>query len=112
MSDKLTEFWGVLELMGHVRLAGRISEETKFGTALGRIDIPMDGDKFLTQFFAGSSIYRLTPCDEQTARAVAAHNAPQPIHRFEMPQIAHAASVAEQDEYEPDDEDEDDERPF
>lgn len=34
------ESWAILELMGHVRLVGRISEEERFGTKMGRIDIP------------------------------------------------------------------------
>lgn len=32
--------WGILELMGHVRMAGRITEEERFGAKMGRIDVP------------------------------------------------------------------------
>lgn len=32
--------WAVVELMGHVKLAGRLTEEEKFGAKLGRPDIP------------------------------------------------------------------------
>lgn len=85
------EFWGVVELMGHVRLAGKVSEEERFGCKLGRIDVPTDGEKFVTIYFGGSSIYRVTPCDEESARAVAVRCAPAPVHRYEMPQIANAA---------------------
>lgn len=76
--------WAILELMGHVRLAGRVSEETHFGTALGRIDIPV-GDGFTTQYFGGGSIYRLTPTTEEIARSVAARNQPEPVYPFELP---------------------------
>lgn len=76
--------WGILELMGHVRLAGRITEESHFGAALGRIDIP-NGDGFTTQYFGGGSIYRLTPTTEDIARSVAQHNQPQPVSRWELP---------------------------
>lgn len=38
MSDVVE--WGIVELMGHVRLAGRVSEVERFGAKLGRIDIP------------------------------------------------------------------------
>lgn len=57
------ETWAVVELMGHVRLAGRLTEENLFGSALGRIDIPVgDGtDEFITQYFGGGSVYRITP---------------------------------------------------
>ncbi len=91
MPDNVEPFWAVLELMGHVRLAGKISEEERFGSKIGRIDVPADGEKFVTIFFGGSSIYRMTPCDEVTARAVAARSAPAPIQPYEMPkQLVHA----------------------
>lgn len=76
--------WAILELMGHVRLAGRVTEEEHFGTKLGRIDIP-SGDGFTTQYFSGGSIYRLTPTTEAIARRVAQSNQPQPVHRWELP---------------------------
>lgn len=34
------ETWAILELMGHVRLGGRLSEEEKFGVKMGRLDVP------------------------------------------------------------------------
>ncbi|MBW3638157.1 MAG: hypothetical protein KY445_17060, partial [Armatimonadetes bacterium] len=62
--------WAIVELMGHTKMAGRVSEETKFGTVMGRIDIPK-GDAFVTTYFSGGSVYRVTPCDEKSARDVA-----------------------------------------
>src|SRR5262245_46890507 len=115
-------FWAVLELMGHVRTAGRVTEEERFGAKLGRIDVPTDAEKFVTMFFSGSSIYRLTPCDEGTARAVALCSAPQPIHSYEMPRAAlpelsrvksdcgHTASDYDPEEDDDDDDDEQDRR--
>jgi len=67
------EVWAVVELMGHARLAGRLTEEEKFGAKLGRLDIPK-GDGFFTQYFGGGSVYRITLVDEAAARAVAMHN--------------------------------------
>jgi hypothetical protein len=32
--------WAIVELMGHVTIAGRLTEEEKFGSKLGRLDIP------------------------------------------------------------------------
>lgn len=80
------ETWAVVELMGHVRLAGRLTEENLFGSALGRIDIPVgDGtDEFITQYFGGGSVYRITPVSEEAARQVARHARPAPIYRLEL----------------------------
>lgn len=88
--------WCILELMGHVRLAGRVTEESLFGTALGRIDIP-NGDGFTTQYFGGSSVYRITPTTEEVARLVAVGNQPEPVHRWELP-APKAAGVADHED--------------
>lgn len=80
------EGWAILELMGHVRLAGRVTEESHFGVALGRIDIPtQSGDGYTTQYFGGASIYRLTPTTEEIARSIAVQNQPQPVRSWELP---------------------------
>jgi hypothetical protein len=76
--------WAIVELMGHVRIAGRVSEEERFGAKMGRIDIPT-GDGFTTQYFGGSSVYRLTPTTEEAARLVAKQNQPRPVHAWEFP---------------------------
>lgn len=55
--------------------------------AMGRIDVPNEEGGFTTQFFGGSSIYRLTPTTEEIARAVALRNQPVPVHRWELPQL-------------------------
>lgn len=89
-----TEVWCVLELMGHVRTAGRVTEEEKFGGKLGRIDVPTAGGGFVTQYFGASSVYRLTVVTEEAARLVAASSVPEPVHSWEMPkQIAPPAGA-------------------
>lgn len=100
--------WAIVELMGHVRVAGRVTEEEHFGAKLGRVDIPTHDGGFATQFFGGGSVYRLTPCAEEVARAVALRNQPEPVHRWELPAPKAAPIVApEADVYYPDPDDED-----
>lgn len=79
------EQWAILELMGHVKLAGRVTEEEHFGAKLGRIDIPNADGGFTTQYFSGGSIYRLTPTTEEIARSVAQRNQPHPVQLWELP---------------------------
>lgn len=125
--------WGILELMGHVRLAGKISQEENFGTKLGRIDIPRRDkcpneacapdltqsgndrhdcptckgsgfvDAFTTQYFGGSSVYRLTPVTEEIARQVAISCRPEPVHAWELPRQlpspVHSGAAVDDDEF-------------
>lgn len=81
------ETWAIVELMGHIRLGGRITEEVRFGSTMGRIDIPgeKEGEFIATQYFGGASVYRVTPCDEATARKVAEANRPRPISQYSLP---------------------------
>lgn len=84
MADESFDSWAVLELMGHVRMAGRVTEEERFGVKMGRIDVPKD-DGFTTVYFGGGSVYRMTPTTEEIARAVATRSQPAPVHRYELP---------------------------
>lgn len=84
--------WAVVELMGHVKVAGRLSEEEKFGSKLGRLDIPEpDGPGFVTQFFGGGSVYRITVVTEDVARHVARGNRPEPVSPWDFPNRLPAA---------------------
>lgn len=94
----MTEMWGILELMGHVRLAGKITEEERFGGKLGRIDIPNKDGGFTTQFFNASSIYRLTPTSEETAFQVAVNCQPTPVHAWELPKARTIANDPQDDD--------------
>jgi hypothetical protein len=87
--------WAIVQLMGHVRIAGRISEEEKFGAKIGRLDIPR-GDKgeFSTEYFGASSVYRIQIVSEEIARQVASSNDSRPIHSYEMPKVPQIAGEA------------------
>lgn len=79
--------WAIVELMGHVTMAGRLTEEERFGSKLGRCDIPTDEGGFTTVYFGGSSVYRITPVTEAIARAKARANQPRPIYAYELPSV-------------------------
>jgi hypothetical protein len=91
------DLWAVVELMGHVRLAGRLTEEERFGSKMGRLDIPQDDGQFVTQFFGGGSVYRITVVSEEVARAVAKAGKIEPVHPWEMRQLEAKAPLFDSD---------------
>lgn len=84
MSETATyEGWAILELMGHRRLAGQVSEVEIAGSKMLRIETP--GPNPVTQFYSSAAIYCLTPTTEEVARAIAETNRPTPVSPFELP---------------------------
>lgn len=115
MDDK--QVWAVVELMGHVKHAGILTEEERFGVKMGRVDVPTPGGGFVTHLFGGASVYRITFVSEEAARAVAAHNESRPVQSWEMPKAnvkaLPAKPVEEIDTYDAQDGDEpDDHEPY
>lgn len=115
--------WLLVEQLGHKRLAGYVSEMTVAGVGMLRVDVP--GDPPVTQLIHPSTLYALTPIDEALARQLAVRFRPQPVSRFDLPQLtpprtveAAGYSVADEDEddhgynQEDDDEEDDDDRPL
>jgi hypothetical protein len=94
------EKWAVVEVMGHLQLAGKVSEENLFGTVLMRVDVPDEtqADGFYTRYFGGSSIYSLTPCTEEVARAVAAQRTRKPDFAVGLPRQLASGPIVEADD--------------
>jgi hypothetical protein len=85
MSDPL-QGWFIVELLGHRRLAGYVTEQTIAGAGFLRIDVPGHGaEPIATQFFAPSSVYALTPTTEDMARRVAEASRIEPVKEWELP---------------------------
>jgi hypothetical protein len=84
--------WCIMELMGHRRLAGYVTEQEIAGSGFIRIDVPAEGEEVAAvQFYAPASVYAITPTTEDVARKVAAQSRPAPVSRWELP----AAQAAE-----------------
>lgn len=88
--------WAIIELMGHRRLAGHVTEVQLAGHGYLRLDIPAAGqDPARTQFISPASVYALHPTGEETARAAAAKWRPAPAQRWELPGLAKPVDVDE-----------------
>jgi hypothetical protein len=92
------EYWGVLELMGHQRAAGRLSEQQVAGANLLRVDIPQ-GDTFRTVFYGSSAIYAVHITDEAAARAMAKARGTEPAFAYELQSRLPAPSPHYDDTY-------------
>jgi hypothetical protein len=80
MTDQPKSFdeWAILEIMGHQRFSGRVSEQAIGGASFVRVDVPeTKRDKPFSKFFGASSIFCITPVSEATARAAAEQFAPR-----------------------------------
>jgi hypothetical protein len=88
--DKAKTFeWAVIELFGHQKIAGRVTEATIAGGSFVRVDVPDDKGRIkFTKFYGPTAIYAITPVDENVAVSTAQRCDQAPVHRFELPQLA------------------------
>lgn len=101
MSELASGFnhWAIVELMGHVKIAGKVQEVELFGSKLGRVDIPDGNGGLTTQYFNGSSLYRLTPTTEEIARGFAIGNQPEPVYKWEIKSLNAAPESEASDDF-------------
>jgi hypothetical protein len=79
--------WAILEIMGHQRYGGLVSEYTLAGASFIRIDIPaLDDQPAFTKLFSPGSVYAITPTTEQLATAYAKKIRNVPISAYDLPE--------------------------
>jgi len=79
--------WAVIQLFGHVTLAGEVSEQTIADFAFVRLDVPATsgGQEAFTKFYGPSAIYDITPTTEDVARAAVENLRPRPVSVYLLP---------------------------
>jgi hypothetical protein len=90
MGDKTTfNEWALVELFGHQKIVGKVSEASFAGGAFLRVDVPaFNGAAEFTRFFGPGAIYSINPVTEEVARGLMVNYRNEPVSRFELPQIA------------------------
>lgn len=111
---QLPEGWYLVEMMGHQKLAGKVTVVPIGGAALLRVDVPevtyaereYDYDRgeytettvrtigAFTKFVSPNSLYAITACTEAAARSESARIRVQPVHEAALPEPAIATPKA------------------
>lgn len=113
MSEEKTGFWAIVEIMGHKRYAGHVSEEVLGGASFVRVDVPANGkDAAFSKLFGASSIYCITPVSEEAARIAAGRLQEQPLSEWDLPDEWRQAMRQQRLAYDPEDQQDDDEFPI
>jgi len=94
METKFEE-WAILELMGHRRLAGKLTDAVIGGGAFIRVDIPGKNGRQTTQYYSSDAVYCITPTTEDIARTVAEQSQPEPVYHWEFPQLKEVSDTKE-----------------
>lgn len=88
MKTETFESWCIVELFGHQRIAGLVTEQTIGGSSFVRVDVPANGDTpEYTRLFGNGAIYAINPVSETVARAAAAQYRSVPVSIYDFPEL-------------------------
>lgn len=86
-SKERIEIWAIIELFGHQRIAGHVTEAEIGGCSFIRVDIPkVEGSQALTKFYGNGAIYSMTPVSEELVITYIKQYKPAPLNIY-MPEI-------------------------
>ena len=79
--------WAIVELFGHQKIAGVVTEANIGGCSFVRVDVPeTERRPALTRYLGNGAIYAINPVDEATGRLAVEHLQAEPavpysVHR-------------------------------
>jgi hypothetical protein len=80
--------WALVELFGHSRIAGLVTEQSIGGCSFLRVDVPaFEGSAAFTKCYGNGAIYSMTFVTEEVARAAAKAYHVEPVHVYEIPEL-------------------------
>lgn len=101
MSDQKQSFneWAMVELFGHQKIVGKVTEATLAGGAFLRVDVPeFNGSPAFTRFYGPGAIYSINPVTEEVARGLCERYRNEPVSRYELPQIAEKSTRSDEED--------------
>lgn len=90
MTNETTKFehWALVEIMGHQRIAGLVSEVSVAGKGFIRVDVPnQNGEIIFTRFYSPDAIYCVSPTDKQIAIGLAVKCASRPVSIYDLARL-------------------------
>ena len=103
------QIWGIVELFGHGKIAGELTEQNIAGTNMLRVDVPeTESNPSFTRFLNHAAIYAINPTDKETACFVAKNLNNKPIESWDIKQFQEKAlllKVRNDDQHELEDDD-------
>lgn len=80
------EQWCLVEIFGHQKYAGLVTEQVIGGCNFVRLDVPeTPRTKPFTKLFGQGAIYSMTPIEEDVARSLAESYDQRPVNVYELP---------------------------
>lgn len=77
--------WAIVEIFGHQKFAGYLTECEMGGGKLMRLDVPAcAGHPAFTKYFGVAAIYSITPVEEDVAHAVAIGYRQAPVSAYDF----------------------------
>lgn len=95
-SEQKFEIWAIVEVMGHKRFAGYVTEQTFGSASMIRVDVPeIDDVPAFTKMFGVGSIYCITPCTEEAAKSCQRSWQSRAFSAFDIPALPSPSAVVE-----------------
>lgn len=77
--------WALVELFGHTRIAGEVTEQTIAGGAMVRIDVPeTEKSPAFTRIVNVQAVYAINPITEDMAKTIASQLEIKPIQIWDI----------------------------
>src|SRR3990167_11451907 len=100
------QMYAMVELFGHAKIAGLVTEQVIAGQSFLRVDPPpLPGIPSFTRFFGPSAVYSLTPVSQDVAEAMAKVIQIKPVETYYLPASSSTSEDEDDDEEEEGDED-------
>jgi hypothetical protein len=91
--ETIFDQWAIVEVFGHSRYAGRVTEEKIGSVSFVRVDVPAVKDfAAFTKLLGGSSIFAITPVAEDVARKAAEQFRSRPVEVLHYPHTINSQS--------------------